>query len=330
MSLDGRYQRTEPLNIDMDALQQTTVGIIGLGATGSHMAENLARLGANLVLIDRDFLEPQNLSTSALYTEQHVSDALPKAVAAKNALEAINSDATVTEHVADVNSQTVDRLLADVDIILDGTDNLVTRFLLNEYAVNTGTPWIHVSALGFQGEVLPVIPEETACFHCLFADKDGSQLETCETAGILKETAAAVAGVATTATIRILSGETPTGLTRLDMRDGAAQTYDVSRRDDCSVCQQQDFHQLDEEPSFRTTTLCGENKYQVTPSEEQVLDLSALKTRLQEQGTVTQNPHLLRFTSDDAQFTVFKNGRAILSAETPEQAKSLYSRFIGN
>lgn len=325
-----RYERLDPLNLDAERLQENTVAVVGLGATGSHMAENLARLGADIVLIDRDWLEPQNLSTSALYTEEQVEKRLPKTVAAQEKLADINSEISIRSHLEDLNADTCTDLLAHVDLILDGTDNLETRFLLNEYSVKTGTPWVHVSALGYAGEVMPIVPETTACFHCLFADKDGAALETCETAGILKETAATAANLATRTAFSLLAGEDGAGLTRFNLKNQQMRTLSVEQRDDCRVCTKQDYPYLKREQGSVTTVLCGEHKYQIRPREENRLDLATRADRLRERGAISVNDHLLRFESDDARFTLFKSGRAIITAESEAEAKSVYTRLIGN
>ncbi len=345
-----RYQRLEPLDVDHECIQDSTVAVVGLGATGSHMAANLARLGTDLILIDRDYLEPSNLSTSALYTEDHVEEQLPKAVAAEQVLEAINSDIQINAHTTDVNRYTVDTLLDAADIVLDGTDNMETRYLLNEYSIKTRTPWIHLSALGHTGEIMPVIPKKQvqaqagsqqsqsnppprspgACFNCLFNEVDASRLDTCETAGILKETAATAANIATRTAIDVLAGQNAGGLTRFDLQRHEMRTLTTERREDCTVCQHRQFPFLSGEDGSTTTALCGENKYQVRPGTDTTVELAETATALKRHGTVEQNEHLLRFENTDAAFTLFQDGRAIIAAESPERAKSIYSRFVGD
>lgn len=325
-----RYERLQPLNIDPDMLQERTVAVVGLGATGSHMAETLARIGVNLVLVDRDFLEPSNLSTSTLYTEDQVEQRLPKAIAAEEQTSRITTDIEVAAHIRDVNHRTVETLMTDVDLILDGTDNMETRFLLNEYSLKTETPWVHVSALGYTGEVMPIVPGKTACFRCIFADVDPAGLETCETAGILKETAATAANHATMTAARILTGDTAQGLTRFNLDRGKMRTLTVEQRKDCSVCMEQQYPYLEGNLGSTTVALCGQDKYQIRPPHPADIELKTVDEALQEKGTVVRNNYLLRMESDDVMFTLFQDGRAIIKAASAEEAKTIYSRFVGN
>jgi adenylyltransferase/sulfurtransferase len=324
-----RYSRLQPLDIDQTAVKDATIAVVGLGATGSHMAAQLARLGADLILVDRDYLAEANLATSTLYTMDHVEQQLPKATAAASAIREITGDSTVDAQVADVNAATITDLLTDADLIMDGTDNMETRFLLNEYSIRHEIPWIHVAALGRRGAVFPVLPGETACFNCVFADADGAALETCETAGVLNAAAATVANIAVSTAIDILSGETPDGLQRYDLGAGRSRTLAVVRRDDCTVCQGHNSLYLDGEQGSTTTAVCGENKYQINPQRDTGIDLQERADQLASRGTVTVNDHLLRYESADTAFTLFRDGRAIIAADSMADARSVYSRLIG-
>ncbi len=325
----GRYDRLAPLDMDTETVQDTTVAVVGLGATGSHMAENLARIGTDLILLDRDYLEHANLTASALYTEQHITEQLPKAVAAQQALERVNSTISIEAHVQDVNRHTIADLLNNADLIMDGTDNMETRFILNEYAVKTCTPWIHVSALGYAGETLPVHPGG-ACFSCIFSGVDASKLDTCETAGIRKETAATAASIATGTATSLLQNQDTDGLTRFNLRNHEIRTLSIEQDPDCLICRHRRFPHLSGDAGSATTALCGENKYQVAPDDGQEMDLEETADTLARMGEVKQNRHLLKFSGDDTVFTLFRDGRAIINAETTEEAKSVYARFVGS
>lgn len=339
-----RYARLRPLDRDTAPVQAATVAVVGAGATGSRMLEQLARLGADIRVVDRDYLEESNLATSALYTEEQVAERLPKAVAAQERLRAINSGIAVEAAVDDVNHRTVHGLLDGADLVMDGTDNITTRHLLNEYCLDHGVPWVHVSALGERGEAMPVVPGAPAdagdrrsrsdlppgspgvCFNCVFGEVDGALLETCETAGISPAAAATAASLGVTTAVGILAGEYDPGLTRFDLGTGRFQHLGIERSG-CSVCNEGERPYLDGENGAQATTVCGEHQYQVQPSTGGV-DLDALENQLQELGSVTRNRHLLRFTGNE-QFTVFRDGRMIVDAESREDAKSIYSRFVG-
>lgn len=323
-----RYARLDALDRGLEALRENEIVVVGGGATGSRMLEQLARMGADLKIVDRDFLEESNLATSALYTEEQVEDGLPKAVAAAERLERINTEIRIDADVADLNRGTADDLLGSADLVLDGTDNMETRFLLNEYCVKNRAPWVHVSALGTSGEAMPIVPRQIACFNCVFAGVDGSSLATCETAGILPAAASTAASLGVEAAVGILQGEPGEGLARFDLSTGDFSRLAAERRDDCGTCSRKEFPYLDGDQGSATTAVCGEDTYQVNPSDGNV-DLAALAEELGGAGAVAWNEHLLRFNGEE-EFTVFRDGRMIVEAEGPERARSIYSRFVGN
>ncbi|MDY6773921.1 MAG: ThiF family adenylyltransferase [Candidatus Nanohaloarchaea archaeon] len=321
-----RYDRIESLGVEREALKEASVTVVGAGATGSRMLEQLARAGAELRVIDRDFLEEENLATSGLYTEDQVGRKLPKAVAAEERLEEINSGTGIKSKVADLNSETADSLLNSSDLVLDGTDNMETRFLINEWCVKKEVPWVHVSAIRSSGEVLPVMPGQTSCFNCLFQDVDGAGLETCETAGISPSAASVAASLGVRKAVEVLEGSIDGKLTRFDLERGGFRDLEPGR-DSCEVCRKEQFPYLDGEKGVTAMAVCGEDKYQVNPGNE--ADLKEVAEHLEDRGAVTLNSYLLKFEGDE-QFTLFQDGRMIVEAESRKEARSVYSQFVGN
>src|SRR5258708_34822556 len=142
--------------------------IVGCGAIGAAVANLLARAGVGRIrILDRDFVEPSNLQRQILFDEADAREALPKAVAAERKLRALNSDIQIEGVVADLNSRNVEELLSGFPLILDGTDNFETRFLVNDFAVHSGIPWIYAAAVASYGLTLTIRPQETACLACL-------------------------------------------------------------------------------------------------------------------------------------------------------------------
>ncbi|MDY6770278.1 MAG: ThiF family adenylyltransferase [Candidatus Nanohaloarchaea archaeon] len=321
------YDRVDRLDTDTGAVRDATIAVVGAGATGSRMLEQLAGLGCDLHIVDRDYLERPNLATSALYTAEDVEEGLPKAVAAAQRLAATTPEIEVDAAVADVNHRTVDEHLAGADLVLDGTDNITTRQLINEWSCAQDVPWVHVAALGRRGTAMPVVPGETACFRCAVGDVDGAALPTCETAGISPAAAGAAASLGVAAAIDILAGDVDGGMARVDLAADRSRTLDVARRPDCPVCGEGERPHLSGAAGTGTTQVCGEDQYQVRP-ESGAVDLDALAAELEGLGAVTQNEHLLRFDGGE-QFTVFRDGRMLVEADSPEQAKQVYARFVG-
>lgn len=295
------------------------VAVVGAGATGSHMIALLARHGVDLRVVDRDVLEPENLATSALYTPEMVEERLPKAVAADRAVAA-----EMEAHVAHLDAKNV-AVLDGADLVLDGTDNMEARRLLNEYALARGVPFVHAAALGARGQVLPV--DGPPCMDCVLGHVDGAMLGTCETEGILPEAAATAAAVAVRAAARLLQGGETGGLHRFDLERGEMRELDVAERGDCPACAGERPH-LEGAAGTRAAVLCGREKVHVDPDLENRVKLSKVAEKLEELGKVDVNDHLLRFEGGE-RFTLFRDGRAIVDAGREAEALRIYDRFVG-
>lgn len=314
--------------------------VIGCGALGSVIAESLVRAGVGFVRIaDRDFVDLTNLQRQVLYDEEDVRQRLPKAVAAAEKLRRINSDVTVESHVVDVTYARILDLVRDVDVILDGTDNFETRFLINDAAVETSTPWVHGGCVGSHGQVMPIIPGTTPCFRCLMPEipAPGSS-ETCDTAGVIGPAVNVVASLQAVEALKILSGQsnliTP-ALTIVDVWEGTLRRLSMEKMNanhSCPCCSGTDRTWLRGEQGSLGTVLCGRNSVQISPSGTNRLSLSNLTQRLESLGNVRTNPFLLVFSPRDSEheLTVFADGRAIIGGtEDLTEARQLYTRFIG-
>ena len=183
------------------------MALVGCGATGSALALLLARSGVGMLrIMDRDYVEPSNLQRQSLFDENDARESLPKAMAAARQIARFNSQIVVEPHVADLTPANVEDLLANVDLILDGTDNFETRYLINDYAVKNSVPWIYSAAVGSYAVTLNILPGETACLACVFPDPPRGTVETCETAGILNSAVNLVASMAATEALKFLVG----------------------------------------------------------------------------------------------------------------------------
>src|SRR5512143_2649065 len=186
-------------------LRASRIAIVGCGATGSAAAGLLARAGVGAIrVIDRDYVEPSNLQRQSLFDESDAAESLPKAIAAARKIIAFNSDIVVESQVADLTPANVEELLAGAQLILDGTDNFETRYLLNDYAVRERVSWIYAAAVGSYGVTMNVLPGETACLACVFPESPRGSFETCDTAGILNSAATTIAAIEATEAIKFL------------------------------------------------------------------------------------------------------------------------------
>jgi len=312
-------------------LLDARVTVLGCGALGSFQAGALARAGVgSLRIIDRDYVEFSNLQRQWLFDEADAEAALPKAVAAARKLGAINRDVHVEPVIADLTASSVDDLLAGAQLILDGTDNFETRYLLNDYAVSRGIPWIYGAAVGSYGITMPVVPGETACLRCVYPDPPSGVQPTCETAGVLGPVTSLVASLQVSEALKILCGEKPgRRITTVDVWTG--EIRQIAQPDpvrDCPACGQRDFVYLNG-VARAPISLCGRNAVQIH-ERSRPLDLKELAVRLAPLGAVRSNEFALRFEIQSYNLTVFPDGRAIIKGTTDVGvARSLYARYIG-
>jgi len=336
--LDDRYSRQilfEPVGAEgQRKLLSSRVAIVGCGATGSSIASLLARAGVgNLKIIDRDYVETSNLQRQSLFDEADAAESLPKAVAAARKISAFNSQVVVEPRVADLTPANVASLLADADLIMDGTDNFETRYLVNDYAVSRGLRWIYTAAVGSYGVTLNVIPGVTACLACVFPDAPRGAVETCETSGILNSAVNLAASIAATEAMKMLIGASAQlRRTLLSFDVWWNERADVAAdkpRPGCRACGEKDFIHLAGEGRPHIT-LCGRNSVQIH-ERERPLDLLQMSERLKPHGTVRHNDFVLKFWHDPYEMTLFPDGRAIIKGTTDTAvARSLYARYVGS
>jgi adenylyltransferase/sulfurtransferase len=338
MAVDERYSRQVLFpGIGLEGqskLAAARVAIAGCGATGSALASLLARAGVGtLRIIDRDYVEPSNLQRQSLFDEADAAESLPKAIAAARKIAAFNSLVVVEPQVADLVPANADTLLAGVSLLLDGTDNFETRYLLNDYAVKNSLSWIYTAAVGSQVVTLNILPGQTACLACLFPELPGGVIETCETAGILNSAVNLAASIAATEALKLLVGaEARLRRTLLSFdvwRNDRAQIASTHPRPDCRVCGRREFIHLAGEGRPHIT-LCGRNSVQIHERHRPV-DLAEMSDRLKAHGPVRHNEFVLKFWRDPLEMTLFPDGRAIIKGTTDTAlARSLYARFVGS
>lgn len=317
-------------------LSGARVAIVGCGATGSALAGLLARAGVGtLRIIDRDYVEPSNLQRQCLFDESDAAESLPKAVAAARKVTAFNSNIAVEPKVEDLVPGNIEALLEGMSLILDGTDNFETRYLINDFAVDRSLPWIYSAAVGSYGVTLNVLPGETACLACIFPDSPRGMVETCETSGILNSAVNFVASIAATEALKLLvAGKSATTLRRTLLSfdlwtNEHAEISAEKPRSGCRACGQRDFIHLAGQGRPHIT-LCGRNSVQIHERQRPV-DFAELDRRLQPHGMVRHNDFVLKFWHEPYELTLFPDGRAIIKGTTDTAvARSLYARYVGS
>lgn len=315
-------------------LAASHVALVGCGATGSALASLLARAGVgNLRIVDRDYVEPSNLQRQSLFSEADAAESLPKAIAAARQIATFNSQIVVEPHVADLTSGNVETLLQGTELILDGTDNFETRYLINDFAVSCSLPWVYAAAVGSYGVTMNVLPRKTACLACMFPDLPQGTFTTCETAGILNSAVSLIASIAATEALKLITGaEDCVRRTLLSFdvwRNERAELATDKPRTDCRACGQRDFVHLAGKGRPHIT-LCGRNSVQIHERQRPV-DLAEMSQRLQAHGAVRHNDFVLKFWHEPYEMTLFPDGRAIIKGTSDTAvARSLYARYVGS
>jgi len=315
-------------------LQRSRVLVVGCGALGGSIAQSLARSGVGeLVLVDRDIVEISNLPRQVLFSERHAQQRVEKAIAARETLASIGGPTTITALVEHVDADNVERLIEGAHLVLDGTDNLETRYLVNDVCVERKLPWVYGGVVGSGGLVLPILPNRGPCLACIFPEPPpAGVLPTCETAGVLQPAVALVAALQAGLALRILveRDSLVPRLVELDAWDGRVRELNVGRDANCRCCARSEFRFLREPVTKRATSLCGRNTVQVRgarvkPDLKRLAEGLAIVARdVRHQGAI------LRFSVDDERFTVFADGRALIEGtDDLERALTLYDRYVG-
>lgn len=311
--------------------------VIGLGALGSGVADLLARAGVGVLrLVDRDYVDESNLARQTLYDEEDCQQALPKAVAAARRLREINSEVQYEAVVRDVNFRNVDEVIQGACVVVDGTDNLETRYLINDACVERGIPWVYGACVGSAGMTFTVLPGEGPCLRCFIPRPPSpGALPTCDTAGILGPAAAAVAALEVAQAMRVLLGQCDRSclmLKYVDVWEGLLLTLSLERDRDCPCCVRGERPYLKGEVGTGTTIICGREMVQVAPLNPTSLSLEDVARKLKAVGPVAYNGFFVKVSVPEGlELIVFSDGRALIKGTTdPDAARTVYARYLGS
>ncbi len=316
------------------AIRRSRVLIVGLGALGSVSSDMLVRAGVGFIrLIDRDYVDETNLQRQSLYDEQDLE--LPKAVAAVEKLRRVNTEVKVEGRVDDLAPENMEEHLEGIDLLIDGTDNFETRYLVNDACIKAGKPWIYAACVGSYGMSFVIRPGITPCLRCLMEEgPPPGATPTCDTAGVIAPVVHAVAAWQVAEALKLLAGRENMllgSVISLDIWRGKFDRFQPSEpRKECPACGKRDFEYLSGKLGSRAAILCGRGAVQVRPQVRESLALEELASRLRPLGTVKVNPYLLRFETEGKEMVVFADGRAIIhGTDDPSEARSLYARYVG-
>ena len=329
----------QPIGIEgQKKLVNSRACVVGMGALGTVIANHLVRSGVGFVrFIDRDLVEFSNLQRQTLYNEEDAVDHLPKVIAAKNKLIKINSSVEIDAVIADLNLDNAEDLLTGFDVIIDGTDNFFTRYLINDVAVKHKIPWVHGAAVSSRGMFQLLFPGKTPCYRCLFPNVPLGLGETCDTVGVLAPLTNIIGSFEAMEAIKILVGaETNPNLEQIDIWDNSNLQMDVSqgRNENCPACVKHEFEFLDRSSEHQVlfSTLCGRETVQINTRKRREVNLEEMEIRLKKSGNVKGTPFLLRFIPDDEiVMVIFKDGRVLVHGTNDlVKAKSYFGKYIGS
>lgn len=337
--MTSRYSRQElfaPIGkAGQEKLKEAKVFIAGAGALGSASAEMLARSGIGQITIaDRDYVEWSNLQRQQLYSEEDVRNKLPKAIAAKNRLEKVNSEIVIKALVADIQGINIEEMIKEHSLIIDATDNFETRLIINDAAVKQGIPFIFGACVGSYGLTFPIIPGKTPCLHCLMDHLPG-QHATCDTAGVISPIVQLVTAFQVTSALKLLTGNhVPAKLQSFDIwsQEMAAIDAGVLKKQDCPTCGVNAVYPfLAYENQTKTDILCGRNTVQIRPGTARTISLEQLAGNLKGLADeVMQNQYLLSCSIGSHRLVFFKDGRALIHGTSePTEARAIYNRVVG-
>lgn len=337
-----RYSRQilfQPIGLEgQKKLANSKAVIVGMGALGTVIANHLVRSGVGFIrIIDRDLVELSNLQRQTLYDEEDAANHLPKVVAAEKKLKKINFSVTIDAIISDVNLDNAEDLLTEFDVILDGTDNFQSRYLINDVSVKHNIPWVHGAAVSSRGMFSVIIPGKTPCYRCLFPSVPSGLGETCDTVGVLSPLTDIIGSYQAMEAIKLLVGsDVTTNLEQIDVWYNSSLQMDIThgRSPECPTCGKGQFDFLDRLSNQQVvyTTLCGRDTVQINPKNKQAINMKEQAERLQKSGKVKGNPYLLRFSPDnEITLVFFKDGRVLVhGTDDIVKAKSYYAKYIGS
>ncbi len=338
---DERYSRQILFNgigkEGQQRLLESRALILGCGALGSAHAEALARAGiGRLRIVDRDFVEASNLQRQTMFTEHDAAERMPKAIAAANHIRDFNSEIETEPEVVDVNNSNIERLIEDCDVVLDGTDNFATRYLINDACVKHELNWIYGAAVGSYGVTMTIQPHQTPCLRCVFEEAPpAASAPTCDTAGVIMPIISVVAAVQVSEALKLLTGQH-------EQLHRSLMQFDVWRNEwrkinpgppaaGCPTCALARYETLDATAGDFSAVMCGRNAVQISPVQPTKVDFKSLAERLRGAGEVKFNDYLLRFRTGEYEVTVFQDARSIIrGTDEMKIARSLYAKYIGN
>ncbi|MFP4051262.1 MAG: ThiF family adenylyltransferase [Thermoplasmata archaeon] len=310
-------------------IEEARVAVLGLGSLGSAIADSLARTGVGYIrVVDRDYVEISNLNHQILFDEESIDK--PKVEAGAERLENINSSVEIDPVAENISASNIEQLIEEIDIVLDATDNMKTRYIINDACVKNNIRWIFTSVLQTYGMNLNIIPNKGPCLRCLMPEKpERGSMETTETAGVLFTLPRIMGNISATEAVKYITGnEQRKEMLTIDLWKNDYELIKVNKRENCKTCGEKDFEFLSKE-KVEQVEIHGENSVQISPEKKLELNLQGIKDRFK--NSEIKGKSMLRIQLENYELNLFKDGKLIVDGtDDPKKAKSLYSRYIGD
>lgn len=305
-----------------EKLAKSKVAVVGLGGLGTVSSLYLALAGVgHLRLIDQDTVELANLHRQILYTPKDLH--YPKAEVSARRLRKTNPLVKVEAVPENVNSQNVERLLSGVDCVVDGLDNMQSRYLVNRTCAELRVPYVFGAAIGTEGNLTVFAPPETPCLECVFSNIEDDYIQTCDTRGVLCATPGIIGTMQAMETVKLLTrmGKPLKGkLMICDFSDMYFTTVDIFKRKGCSSCQAGARVPYEKE---RLVWLCGRNTVNINPEKPWTINLQEAYRLISSHFKVRARSHLaIIFASKGSELTLFKGGRMLIR-DVKDEASAL-------
>lgn len=330
----NRYEKQElfrPIGKEgQTVLQCKTAVIAGVGALGSALAHQLTRAGiGRLILIDRDVVEETNLQRQSLFNENDAKNMVPKVIAAKERLQTINSSVMIEHHFEQITGHNIERLIKGADVVLDGTDNFETRYILNDVCMKNNIPYVYGGVAGSTGTIAVFLPNKTCCLRCVLGGRMNG--ETCDANGVIMPAVEVTASYQTAEALKALTDQTA-------LIAPSMFTFDVWNRinmetklpypkEECPVCRQRQYPALKKD-FMEAVVLCGRETVQL--STNTTFEIEKLEKDLSEHDPVL-TPFLLRVHLKGKDVSIFKDGRIhVKGTEDIKIAQDIYDTYFAN
>jgi len=318
-------------------LKQAKVCVVGVGGLGNPITARLAAMGVGTIrIVDRDVIELSNLHRQTMFNEDDVGQVKVETAAKK--LRKLNHDIVIEELPISINDYTALDVVDGCDVVIDALDSVNARYSLNKACIEKKIPFVTGAAVGVTGQSFTILPNETACYHCLFPALDEDSMPTCSIEGVHPSILSIIGGIEVSEAVKIITGKEPSlkdKVLHVDLENLIFNFTKVARVQECSVCGSGRKQDKPKEELI-LEELCGRNRgkrtFSITPTYAVALNVDDVTSIAKERGLVVENLGDLGLSvrNNDLSASFMKRGSAVLVGPKDEnEAIALYKDLLG-